>query len=212
VQVLTEAHTFRTLPADTGDARGPLGRRQRQASGPVTPPGHRIVDLHSGFQRHQPTQPTSRKPRGQSRSHGSSDGLCSPVSCPRSQSAPRPRLRSSTVESCRVWVYVSEHPHGAPTCSPDRAGSTGPGAEPRRPGRRSFANRPGVACGSDRPPPCMVGVMEPVVLDRRFRPWRYGVGHGQLLLHSPAEQTMASTSTSCSKASSRSSCARPTGR
>jgi hypothetical protein len=34
----------------------------------------------------------------------------------------------------------------------------------------------------------MVGVMEPVVLDRRFRPWRYGVGHGQLLLHSPAEQ------------------------
>lgn len=28
--------------------------------------------------------------------------------------------------------------------------------------------------------------MDPVVLDRRFQPWRYGVGHSQLLLHSPA--------------------------
>ncbi|MFD0583653.1 hypothetical protein [Dactylosporangium darangshiense] len=28
--------------------------------------------------------------------------------------------------------------------------------------------------------------MDPIVLDRRFRVWRYGVGHSQLLLHSHA--------------------------
>ncbi|MFI7219224.1 hypothetical protein [Micromonospora maritima] len=29
--------------------------------------------------------------------------------------------------------------------------------------------------------------MEPITLDRRFRPWRYGVGHSQLLLHAHAD-------------------------
>jgi hypothetical protein len=29
--------------------------------------------------------------------------------------------------------------------------------------------------------------MNPIVLDRRFRVWRYGVGHSQLLLHAHAE-------------------------
>lgn len=30
-------------------------------------------------------------------------------------------------------------------------------------------------------------VVEPIVLDRRFRWWRYGVGHSQLLLHAHAD-------------------------
>ncbi|MGK5444585.1 hypothetical protein ACSNN7_22555 [Micromonospora sp. URMC 105] len=31
--------------------------------------------------------------------------------------------------------------------------------------------------------------MEPITLDRRFRPWRYGVGHSQLLLHAHADSS-----------------------
>jgi len=31
------------------------------------------------------------------------------------------------------------------------------------------------------------GFVEPIVLDRRFRVWRYGVGHSQLLLHAHAD-------------------------
>ena len=29
--------------------------------------------------------------------------------------------------------------------------------------------------------------MEPITVHRRFRPWRYGVGHSQLLLHARAD-------------------------
>lgn len=31
--------------------------------------------------------------------------------------------------------------------------------------------------------------MDPIVLDRRFRVWRYGVSHSQLLLHAHADTT-----------------------
>jgi hypothetical protein len=35
----------------------------------------------------------------------------------------------------------------------------------------------------------MMGFVDPIVLDRRFRVWRYGVSHSQLLLHAHADSS-----------------------
>jgi hypothetical protein len=37
--------------------------------------------------------------------------------------------------------------------------------------------------------PRMIDRVEPITLHHRFRPWRYGVGHSQLLLHAHADHS-----------------------